>query len=212
MNPKADVYFKAGCGRCPLVNTPSCKVHNWTAELAKLRQIILECGLTEELKWNHPVYTLEKNNIVMIGAFNDNCVLSFFKGALLKDAAGILTKPGENTQTARVIRLTDVREITKLENIIKAYIKEAVEVEKAGLKVSFKKITEHEIPVELQNKFDEMPDLKTAFEVLTAGRQRGYLIHFSQPKQSTTRTARIEKCISQILIGKGLNDDYSMKK
>lgn len=211
-NPKVDAYFTAGCGRCQLVNTPECKVHNWDAELEKLREIILECGLTEELKWNHPVYTSQKNNIVLIGAFNENCVISFFKGALLKDANKILQKPGENTQAGRVVRFTGVRKIVELENVLKDYIFEAIEIEKAGLKVEFKKTSEYEIPEELQNKLEENPALKTAFEALTPGRQRGYILHFAQPKQSKTREERIKKCIPRILIGKGLNDDYSMRK
>ncbi len=206
MNPKVDVYFTAGCGRCPLGNTPECKVHNWQAELEKLREIILDCGLDEELKWGVPVYTFEKNNILLIGAFKDNCVLSFFKGALLKDAQNILKKPGENTQAGRVIRFTDVREVAKLESVLKAFIYEAVEVEKAGLKVPLKKTSEFIIPEEFQDKLDEIPSLKPAFEALTPGRQRGYILYFSQPKQSQTRASRIEKCMPRILIGKGLND------
>ncbi len=208
LNPKVDVYFTAGCGRCPLVNTPECKVHNWDAELAMLREIVLDCGLNEELKWSHPVYTFQKNNIVMIGAFKENCVLSFFKGALLKDSAKILSKPGENTQAGRVIRFTNVQEIVALESIIKAYIYEAIEVEKAGLKVNLKTTSDFIIPEEFQTKLDEIPALKTAFESLTPGRQRAYILHFSQPKQSKTRLERIENCVPQILIGKGLNDDY----
>lgn len=206
MNPKVDVYFTAGCGLCRLFATPECKVHKWYEELAKLREIVLECGLEEHLKWYHPVYTLQKKNIVMLGAFNDNCVLSFFKGVLLKDAAGILSKPTENIQAERVIRFTDVRKIVELESVIKDYIYEAVEVEKAGLKVEYKKTSEFAVPKEFQNKLDEMPALKTAFEALTPGRQRGYLLHFSQPKQSQTRAARIEKCLPKIFNGKGLND------
>ncbi len=206
MNPKVDVYFTAGCGRCSLVNTPECKVHNWDTELEKLRTIILECGLEEELKWSHPVYTFQKNNIVLIGAFKENCVLSFFKGALLKDTNKVLSKPGENTQVARVVRFTDILKIIEMESVLKKYIYEAVEVEKAGLKVSFKETSEFIIPEEFQNKLNEISELKTAFDALTPGRQRGYILHFSQPKQSKTRAERIEKCMPKILIGKGLND------
>jgi uncharacterized protein YdeI (YjbR/CyaY-like superfamily) len=168
--------------------------------------IILDCGLDEELKWGVPCYTFQKSNILLIGAFKEYCALSFFKGALLKDADGILSKPGENTQAGRVIRFTDYREVDRMEPILKAYIYEAVEVEKAGLKVNFKKITEHEIPEEFQNKLDENTALKTAFDALTPGRRRGYILYFSQPKQSKTRTSRIEKCMRQILNGKGLNE------
>lgn len=206
MNPKVDVYFTAGCGRCPLVNTPECKVHNWTAELAKLREILLECGLDEELKWSHPVYTFEKNNIVMTGAFKENCVISFFKGALLNDDGKILSKPGENTQSGRVIRFTDVQQIIEKEFIIKAYIHEAVEVEKSGLKIEFKQTSDYKFPEELEKKFQENPEFQSVFFALTPGRQRGYILHFSQPKQSKTREARINRCTAQILIGKGLND------
>lgn len=205
MNPKVDVYFTAGCGRCALMNTPECKVHNWDRELEKLRMIILDCGLTEELKWGVACYTFEKSNIVLLSAFNDYCAISFFKGALLKDADDILKKPGENTQAGRVIRFTDVREITKLEPVLKTYIYEAVEVEKSGLKVELKKNPEP-VPEELQNKLNDNPALKTAFEALTPGRQRAYILYFSQSKQSATRESRIERCLPQILIGKGLND------
>ena len=206
MNPKVDIYFTAGCGRCPLGNTPDCKVHNWKSELEKLRAIILACGLDEELKWGVPVYTFQKSNIVLIGAFKENCVISFFKGALLNDAAGILSKPGENTQAGRVVRFADVREIARLEPVLKAYIYEAVEAEKAGLKVKFKETSEFSIPEEFQTKLDEIPALKTAFQALTPGRRRAYILYFSQPKQSQTRASRVEKSIPQILIGKGLND------
>ena len=206
MNPKVDVYFTAGCGRCPLMNTPQCKVHHWREELEKLRMIILDRGLTEELKWGVPCYTFQNSNIVLIGAFKEYCVISFFKGALLKDAEGILSKPGENSQAGRVIRFTDVREIAELEPVLKDYLDEAVEVEKAGLKVNFKKPAEFVVPEEFQNKLAVSPDLKNAFEALTPGRRRGYILYFSQPKQSKTRAARIEKCTPQILIGKGLND------
>lgn len=206
MNPKVDVYFTAGCGRCPLVNTPECKVHNWTEELQLVREIVLDCGLTEELKWSHPVYTFEKKNIVMIGAFNENCVLSFFKGALLKDADGILQKPGENTQAGRVIRFTEVQKIIEMESIIKEYIYEAVEVEKSGLKVDFKQTSDHKFPEELEKKLDANEAFKNAFNALTPGRQKGYILHFSEPKQSKTRESRIEKSTSRIFLGKGLND------
>lgn len=206
MNPKVDTYLAAGCGRCPLGNTPECKVHNWQPELEKLREIVLDCDLNEELKWGVPVYTFEKNNIVLLGAFKEYCVISFMKGALLKDAEGILKKPGENTQGGRVVKFTDVREIVRLEPVLKAYIREAVEVEKAGLKVNYKTTAEYEIPDELQTKLSELPALNTAFKALTPGRQRGYILYFSQPKQSQTRVSRIEKSIPQILIGKGLHD------
>lgn len=193
MNPRVDRVFFS-------------KPLKWQAELEQLRAIILDCGLTEELKWEQPCYTFEKNNIAIIGEFKDCCILSFFKGALLNDAKGILSKPGENTQAGRVIRFTDVKKIVELEPVLKTYIYEAVEIEKAGLKVDFKPISEHKIPEEFQNKLNENPTLKHAFEALTPGRQRAYLLHFSQPKQSKTRESRIEKSIPQILSGKGLYD------
>ncbi|ANB57530.1 bacteriocin-protection, YdeI/OmpD-Associated family protein [Anoxybacillus sp. B7M1] len=205
MNPKVDQYLTEGCGRCPLVSTPDCKVNKWPKELEELRTIVLGCGLTEEVKWGIPCYTFQKSNVVTISAFNEYCALSFFKGALLKDDHHILEKPGENTQAARRIRFTNIQEIAELEPVLKAYINEAIEIEKAGLKVDFKKNPEP-IPEELQKKFDEIPALKTAFGSLTPGRQRAYILYFSGAKQSKTRESRIEKYIQHILNGKGLND------
>jgi uncharacterized protein YdeI (YjbR/CyaY-like superfamily) len=192
MNPKVDVLLT--------------KAKKWQEEFRKLRRIILDFGLTEELKWGKPCYTFEKSNIVLIHGFKDYCALLFFKGALLTDANGILVQQTENVQSARQIRFTNVREIVEMEPILKAYIYEAIEVEKAGLKVNFKKTSEFKIPEEFQNKLDETPALKKAFAALTPGRQRGYLFYFSQPKQSKTRESRVEKCMRQILNGKGLND------
>ncbi|HRH41831.1 MAG TPA: YdeI/OmpD-associated family protein [Pyrinomonadaceae bacterium] len=206
INPQVDTYLSAGCGRCALTNTPECKVHNWTKELEALREIVLGCGLTEELKWGQPVYTLENNNVILITAFKENCVISFLKGALLKDVNGILSKQGENVQSARVVRFTDVQQIVNLESVIKEYIYEAIKVEKAGLKVELKDVSAYPIPEELQNKLDKNEAFKNAFFALTPGRQKGYLLHFSQPKQSKTRSERIEKCMPQIIIGKGLHD------
>jgi uncharacterized protein YdeI (YjbR/CyaY-like superfamily) len=168
--------------------------------------IILDCGLTEELKWGVPCYTFEKRNIVLIHGFKEYCALLFFKGALLNDGKSILIQQTENVQAARQIRFTNVREIVKLKPILKAYIYEAIEVEKAGLKVNLKKTKEFIVPEEFQNRLAEVPGLKTAFAALTPGRQRAYLLHFSAPKQSKTRESRVEKCLQQILKGKGLND------
>ncbi len=168
--------------------------------------IILDCHLTEELKWGKPCYTFQKTNIVLIVGFKEYCALIFCKGALLNDAHGLLIKPGENTQAGRQIRLTNVREIVEMEPILKAYIYEAMEAEKAGLKVNFKKNTELIFPEEFQNKLDEIPALKTAFDALTPGRQRAYQLYFSAAKQSKTRESRVEKCLPQILNGKGLDD------
>src|SRR6202047_1915168 len=167
--------------------------------------IILDCQLTEELRWGKPCYTFQKKNLVLIIGFKEYCALLFCKGALLNDANGILEKPGENTQAARRIPFTNVREIVEMEPILKAYIHEAIEAEKAGLKVNFKKNPEP-IPEELQKKLDEIPALKAAFDALTPGRQRAYILYFSGAKQSKTRESRVEKCMPQILNGKGLND------
>jgi len=171
-----------------------------------LRMIILDCQLTEELKWVKPCYTFQKSNIVIIIPLKEYCALMFCKGALLNDANGILIKPGENTQAGRWIKFSSVREIVEMETILKAYIHEAIEVEKAGLKVNFKKNTELIFPEEFQNKLDENPALKTAFDALTPGRQRAYNLYFSAAKQSKTRESRVEKCVRQILNGKGLDD------
>jgi uncharacterized protein YdeI (YjbR/CyaY-like superfamily) len=192
MNPKVDWYFN--------------KTEKWQEEVKKLRMIILDCRLTEELKWGVPCYTFQKSNIVLIHVFKEYCALLFFKGALLQDANGILIQQTENVQAARQIRFTNIREIVELEPVLKAYIYEAIEVEKAGLEVDFKKTTEFTIAEEFQNKLDEIPALKTAFEALTPGRQRAYMLHFSAPKQSKTRESRVEKWMPQILNGKGLND------
>jgi uncharacterized protein YdeI (YjbR/CyaY-like superfamily) len=191
-NPKVDIFLS--------------KTKQWRKEFEKLRMIILDCQLTEELKWGVPCYTFEKSNIVLMHGFKDYCALLFVKGALLQDAHGILIKQTENVQSGRQIRFTNVREIVALKAILKSYIYEAIEVEKAGLEVEFKKTHEFIIPEEFQNKLDEMPSLRTAFDSLTPGRQRGYILHFSAPKQSKTRESRVEKCVRQILNGKGLND------
>ena len=191
MNPKVDGYLR--------------KTKKWRQEMEKLRRIILECRLTEELKWGKPCYTFQESNIVIIQGFKEFCALLFCKGALLNDPNGVLKKPGENTQAARRIPFTNVREIVEMEPILKACIHEAIEVEKAGLEVNFKKNPEP-IPEEFQNKLDEIAALKTAFNALTPGRQRAYILYFSGAKQSKTRESRIEKCMPQIQKGKGLND------
>jgi len=188
-NPKVDGYLR--------------KAKKWQKEMEKLRRISLDCGLTEEVKWGKPCYTFQKSNIVIIQGFKEFCALLFCKGALLKDPNGILKKFG--WQAARRIPFTNVREIVEMEPILKAYIHEAIEAEKAGLEVKFKKNPEP-IPEELQKKLDEIPALKAAFDALTPGRQRAYILYFSAPKQSKTRESRVEKCMQQILNGKGLND------
>ncbi len=189
LNPKVDGYLR--------------KAKTWQEEMEKLRRISLDCGLTEELKWGKPCYTFQKSNIVIIQGFKEFCALLFCKGALLNDPNGILKKFG--WQAARRIPFTNVREIVEMEPILKAYIHEAIEVEKAGLEVNFKKDPEP-VPEELQKKLDEIPALKVAFDALTPGRQRGYILYFSGAKQSNTRESRVEKCMRQILKGKGLDD------
>jgi uncharacterized protein YdeI (YjbR/CyaY-like superfamily) len=193
MNPKVDFFFN--------------KAKQWQEEYEKLRMIALDCGLTEELKWGCPCYSLNNQNIVLIHGFKEYCAYLFFKGALLNDANGILIQQTEHVQSARQIRFINAEEIMEMASILKAYIYEAIEVEKAGLKVDLKTTADFKVPAEFQSKLDHIPALKTAFEALTPGRQRGYLFYFSQPKQSKTRETRIEKYISQILGGKGLDDE-----
>lgn len=192
MNPKVNWFFG--------------KKTKWQKEYEILRTVVLDCGLTEELKWGVPCYTFRKNNIVLIHGFKEYCALLFHKGVLLKDAENILIQQTPNVQAARQIRFKGLPDIVVLKATIKAYIFEAIELEKAGLEVKMKETSEFAIPVELQIKFKESPDLKTAFEALTPGRKRGYLLYFSQAKQSKTRASRIEKNISKIFDGKGLND------
>jgi uncharacterized protein YdeI (YjbR/CyaY-like superfamily) len=192
MNPKVDFYFS--------------KATKWQEEYKKLRTIVLECGLTEELKWGVPCYTFEDKNVVLIHGFKEYCALLFIKGVLLKDEKGILIQQTENVQSGRQVRFTNIREIVELEPSLTAYIYEAVEVERTGMKVPLKKATEFPIADEFQKQLDENSELESTFYALTPGRQRAYLLYFSAPKQSTTRESRIEKCIPQILNGKGLND------
>jgi uncharacterized protein YdeI (YjbR/CyaY-like superfamily) len=198
MNPKVDAFLR--------------KTEKWQQEMKKLRTILLDCGLTEEFKWGKPCYTFQEKNIVLIIGLKESCMLLFCQGALLKDSKRILIRPTENTQAARQIRFNHVRDISKMEPVLKAYLQEAIEAEKAGLKVSYKKIAEFKIPEEFQDQLDRRPALKTAFKALTPGRQRAYLLHFSAPKQSKTRSARVDKCMPQILDGKGLNDEYKSRK
>jgi uncharacterized protein YdeI (YjbR/CyaY-like superfamily) len=192
INPKVEEYLS--------------KFDKWQAELQQLRMIVLDCGLTEELKWGVPCYTFQDGNVVLIHSFKEYCAIGFFKGVLLKDESGILIQQTENSQTARQIRFTSLDEIIEQELLVKAYLYEAIEAEKAGTKIELKKTDEFNRPEELQRKLDENAAFKTAFEALTPGRQRGYLLHFSEAKQSKTREARIEKYMPQILNGKGFND------
>jgi uncharacterized protein YdeI (YjbR/CyaY-like superfamily) len=192
MNPKVDWYFN--------------KEEKWHAEVAALRKIMLGCDLSEELKWGVPCYTWQNNNIVLIHVFKDYCAILFHKGVLLKDPEGILIQQTENVQSARQVRFTNLQEIVDLEATLKTYVADAIEVEKSGAKVPFKKATEFAVADEFQAKLDEIPELSTAFYALTPGRQRGYLLYFGAPKQSKTREARVEKYVEQILSGKGLDD------
>ena len=192
MNPKVDFYFN--------------KAGKWQEEIEKLRIIILDCGLNEELKWGCPCYTFGKSNIVLIHVFKEYCAVLFFKGALLNDAHGILIQQTENVQVPRQVRFTNFSEIIDLEHVLKTYIFEAIEVEKAGLKAVLKTTADFAVPEEFQSKLDRIPSLKTAFAALTPGRQRAYLFHFSQPKQSKTRESRVEKYMPKILSGRGLDD------
>lgn len=205
-NPQFESYISEGCGRCALGGTPQCKVHSWTAELKRLRQIALSCKLVEEFKWSMPCYTYDDANIAMIAAFKEYCSLSFFKGVLLKDAAKLLVAPGENSQSARLFRFTSTRQIDQFKQQIQEYLLEAIEIEKSGQKVNFKAKNELVFPTELLEKFEQLPALAEAFAALTPGRQRGYILFFNGAKQSKTRLARIEKCQPQILEGLGLHD------
>ncbi|MES2396375.1 MAG: DUF1801 domain-containing protein [Bacteroidota bacterium] len=193
MNPKVDFYFH--------------KANKWHQELECLRRIVLGCGLNEELKWGVPCYSLQQSNIVLIHTFKEYCALLFFKGVLLKDSNGLLIQQTKNVQSARQIRFNNREQINDQEPLLKAYIYEAIEVEKAGLEVNFKKTAAFDIAEEFQKKLIEIPILNAAFEALSPGRQRAYLLHFSTPKQSKTRESRVEKCMQQILEGKGLNEE-----
>ena len=192
LNPKVDVYLS--------------EAKKWHKEIVLLRKIILDCQLTEEFKWSKPCYTLQKSNLIAIVPLKEKCALLFFKGALLNDTNGILIKPGENSQAGRWMKFSSVEDIVKIEAVLKTYIYAAIEVEKSGLKVNFKKNTELIYPVEFQNELKENPDVKPAFDALTPGRQRAYIMYFSAPKQPKTRESRIKKYMQQILNGKGLND------
>lgn len=205
MNPLVDQYLDIGCGRCSLGGTPQCKVHFWPQELNVLRLLILDCGLTEEVKWDVPCYTFNGKNILILAALKNYCSISFFKGALLSDEDKLLSKPGESSQGGRVMKFTSVEQIVELEPSIKAYIFEAIEVEKAGLKIKVKKELDP-LPVELVEAFKNDKILEAAFYNLTPGRQRGYVLFFNQAKQAKTRIVRIEKSRADILIGKGMGE------
>lgn len=195
--PKVDAYIR--------------RAGKWREELKALRRILLDTALTEDLKWRAPCYTYQGHNVVILGGLKEYCAFSFFKGALLRDAKGILETPGENTQSGRLIRFTSVQEIDEMETVLKAYVREAIEVERAGLKVDFRRLA-LTIPAEFQDKLDRMPALRTAFEKLTPGRQRAYTLYISAAKLSKTRASRVEKCVPKILAGRGVDEEYVMKK
>lgn len=205
-NPKVDKYLTDGCMRCKFGGTPKCKVLNWVDELELLRQIVLETGLSEEIKWGVPVYTSRGKNVVMVNALKESANIVFFKGVLLTDEHKILQQQG-NLQSGRIVKFTNANEIKKLKDVLKSYVLEAIAIEESGKKAEFRKNPEP-IPDELLQTFEDDPAFKKAFYALTPGRQRGYIIHFSQPKKTQTRSERIEKYKEQILDGTGLNDKY----
>jgi uncharacterized protein YdeI (YjbR/CyaY-like superfamily) len=211
LNALVDEYLAEGCGRCKLAGTPQCKVHNWTAELRLLRNLVLECGLVEERKWGVPTYTHQGKNILIVAAFKEYCCMSFFKGSLLQNTYGLLVAQGQNAPAGRMIKCTHPEDILKNASHIKAHIFEAIELENAGRKVNSKPVTVSDVPQELLEAFAKEPELKIAFEHLTQGKKRGYLIHFNGAKQSSTRHTRIQKCIPLILQGKGINEDYKKR-
>ncbi|MGJ5641560.1 YdeI/OmpD-associated family protein [Formosa sp. S-31] len=211
MNPEVDLYFIQGCMRCELGATPECKINNWKQEMSVLRHHILECGLTETLKWSVPCYTYNGKNILLLSAFKAYCSINFFKGALLKDAHNLLEKQGENTQVTRVLKFRNIKDVESVLDVLKQYIFEAIEIERAGVEAK-KNVKEETIPLELQEVFNSDQDFKTAFYNLTPGRQRGYLLHFNSAKQSKTRSSRIEKYKGTILKGLGIHDEYRNQK
>ena len=210
LNPKVDIFIADGCGRCDYYATDKCKVRSWQMELQHLRQIMLETGLVEDVKWGVPVYTHQDKNIVIVSALKDCVTFGFFKGVLLSDPKKILEQQGPSVQSARIIRFTAVDQVLNLSNTIKEYVKEAVVIEESGVKVEFKKDLEP-IPDELNDMLEDLPALRDAFYALTPGKQRGYIIHFSQAKQSASRINRIEKCIDKIMNGEGFHDAYKKK-
>lgn len=206
MNPKVDDYIRMGCGRCELFDTPDCKVHPFVEELQALRAILLETDLTEDVKWSFPCYTYNGSNVLILSALKNYCSLDFFKGVLLKDPEGVLIQQTENMQATRQLRYTSVEQVEAQADLIKAYVAEAIEIEKQGLKVEYKDTSEFDVPDELVAVFEEDPQYETAFYSLTPGRQRGYLLYFASAKQSKTRTSRIEKYRSKVFDGKGVHE------
>ena len=211
MATSVEGYLTDGCGRCELGGTPECKVHQWTEELMLLRKIVQDCGLTEKVKWGAPTYTLKGKNVLMIAAFRNYCCISFFKGVLLNDENGLLVQPGPNSQAVRLLKFTKVEQISEIEMEIRDLIRQAIENETSGRKIEFKSDPEP-MPEELKEKLERDPVFRSAFEGLTPGRQRGYVLYISQAKQSGTRKSRIEKCAPLIMMGIGLHDRYKGKR
>jgi len=205
-SPLVDLFFIDGCGRCKLYKTAACKVHAWKLELQALRQIALNSGLTEELKWKQPCYTINGKNIIIVSAFKESCIINFMKGALLKDPRAILEMPGENSNSSRFIRFKNIDRIIELENTITEYIKEAIEIEQSGVKIISKKVEDYPMPEELNQEFKSDIAFKNAFYSLTPGRQKAYLIYYSSAKQSATKISRIQKTKEAIFNGKGMNE------
>jgi uncharacterized protein YdeI (YjbR/CyaY-like superfamily) len=205
-SPLVDLFFIDGCGRCKLYKTAACKVHTWKLELQALRQIALNSGLTEELKWKQPCYTINGKNILIVSAFKESCIINFMKGALLKDPRAILEMPGENSNSSRFIRFKNIDRIIELENTITEYIKEAIEIEQSGVKIISKKVEDYPMPEELNQEFKSDIAFKNAFYSLTPGRQKAYLIYYSSAKQSATKISRIQKTKEAIFNGKGMNE------
>jgi len=206
-NPQVDRFLLEGCMRCEKGATPACKVHRWSPILEQLRQVLLDTELIEERKWGVPVYTLDGKNVILLGVFNDSCVISFIKGSLMKDREGILKLPGPNSHEGRIIRFTQMEDLERVNSVLTQYIQEAIEVEKSGKKPEIPIRGGMKIPEELTQKFNQYEGLEKAFFALTPGRQRGYLIHFSGAKQVETRLSRIEKCVVKIMAGKGMIDN-----
>ena len=198
-------YLINGCGRCKLGGTPQCKVHSWHTEIQMLRGIALNCGLTEEIKWGSPCYTYNQKNVLMISALKESCVISFFMGAMMKDSNELLQKAGKNSHVGRIIRFTQAQDIVAKQNVLKELILQAIELEKKGVKTVREKPV-NTVPAELEKRFQDMPELKVAFYALTPGRQRGYILHISSAQKSATRESRIDKCVPDILAGKGFHD------
>ncbi|MCB0733679.1 MAG: YdeI/OmpD-associated family protein [Flavobacteriales bacterium] len=206
LNPQVDLYLEEGCGRCDLYQTPHCKVHTWGAELIQLRMLVLESGLMEEFKWKQPTYTLDGKNVLMVTAFKDYACISFFKGVLLDDPNNLLEFAGENSQSGKLLKCRSVDFILEWEPAIRELIQQAIATEQSGKKVELKPMSDYDVPEELQNRLDDDPFYRAAFEALTPGRKRSYYLYIGGAKQSATRDSRVDKSLTKILQGKGWNE------